>query len=402
MTEITHFSIPFDRPVTDPDDDLLDMKSYAYGLAKFILGTKPPFTIGIHGEWGTGKTTLVHFVEQFLRDESANIKFINFSAWPHTTADDLWHALILKIARSLYAINEAADTINTSSKSINDNNSMWETIASLLQRKVVFFDSSSSINRPLTGYEKVVSKLNDLPLSSISKDHDYQLRLDHEEMLMAIANVFMTALGTMSPLVGTVKQVLGFESNDFSRMFRQKKNESTIRKVESISAFQELFNEIVDDTVKGSVVCVFIDDLDRCTPNVALDVLEAIKILLHTSPCIFIVAADETLIGQGLRIRYHDVYESLESLELKQFLDKKGTEYFEKIIQMRFRIPPRSSQQAHKYVSAQYPQWVAATDLLQAAIGYNPRRLNQYSEWLRYLYHMTEVTEALSDGNTKQ
>src|SRR5215813_7471390 len=92
-----------DEALRDPTDDLLDMNHHALALANYIREQKRfPFTVGIFGEWGEGKTTLVQFLEYHLSVLSkatpdSPIKFISFSAWPYTTSEKLWRALILKI-----------------------------------------------------------------------------------------------------------------------------------------------------------------------------------------------------------------------------------------------------------------------------------------------------------------
>ena len=58
----------FDSPAIDPGTDLLGVASYAEKLADFIRTINPPFTIGIYGEWGSGKTSFVKLAESFLKD----------------------------------------------------------------------------------------------------------------------------------------------------------------------------------------------------------------------------------------------------------------------------------------------------------------------------------------------
>ena len=96
-----------DAAVVDPSGDLLGMNPHAEALSRYILKYKDklPITIGIQGEWGQGKTTLVNLLCYHLsHPEGAEkpIKFVSFSAWPYTTSEKLWRALILKIARALY------------------------------------------------------------------------------------------------------------------------------------------------------------------------------------------------------------------------------------------------------------------------------------------------------------
>src|SRR5437879_73262 len=96
-----------DEPLSDPSNDLLEMNQHAKALAGYIrqIG-KLPFTVGIFGEWGEGKTTMVRFLSHHLASNpdgtpAKPIKFVTFSAWPYTTSEKLWRALILEIAAVL-------------------------------------------------------------------------------------------------------------------------------------------------------------------------------------------------------------------------------------------------------------------------------------------------------------
>src|SRR5262249_50704756 len=141
----------------------------------------------------------------------------------------------------------------------------------------------------------------------------------------------------------------------------------------------------------GKRICVFIDDLDRCMPDAALDLLEAIKIFLDDAPCIFLVAADQDLIGQGLRLRFKSLLESDTGSEVQALFARKGQEYFEKIVQLGIRVPQPTPEQTHRFISAQFPEWLPATDIIRTAIGDNPRRLKQYCNLLRYQYLAAQV-----------
>ena len=60
-----------DEPLSEPGADLLEMNQHAKALADYIKqDRKLPFTIGIFGEWGEGKTTMVNFVKNHLAPPS--------------------------------------------------------------------------------------------------------------------------------------------------------------------------------------------------------------------------------------------------------------------------------------------------------------------------------------------
>jgi predicted KAP-like P-loop ATPase len=93
-----------DTPLAYPEDDLLGVAPSAKILADRLALVQPPFTAGVYGEWGSGKTTFVSFVAEYLKRLSgggASTLFISFSAWRYKTADEIWRALILTIARRI-------------------------------------------------------------------------------------------------------------------------------------------------------------------------------------------------------------------------------------------------------------------------------------------------------------
>ena len=68
---------------------ILDFGAYSDALVKMIKNSHPNFTIGIFGEWGTGKTTLMKLIENKLHDgynnerENSNIVTVWFDAWKY-------------------------------------------------------------------------------------------------------------------------------------------------------------------------------------------------------------------------------------------------------------------------------------------------------------------------------
>ena len=60
--------------------DGLGFQAYARVLAQAALDTSGPFTVGIFGEWGSGKTSLMRMIEKELSPQS-NVVTVWFNAW---------------------------------------------------------------------------------------------------------------------------------------------------------------------------------------------------------------------------------------------------------------------------------------------------------------------------------
>ena len=66
--------------------DGLGFSTYSEILANAALGTPGPFTVGVYGDWGTGKTSLLRMVEARL-SESENVIPVWFNAWRYEQDD---------------------------------------------------------------------------------------------------------------------------------------------------------------------------------------------------------------------------------------------------------------------------------------------------------------------------
>jgi hypothetical protein len=238
--------------------------------------------------------------------------------------------------------------------------------------------------------------LNDGLRRSISRRADKQLEVNQQAAFRAILNTALSAIGSVSPLLAGLRGFLGLNQDiKLSEIVQEQKNEEAQEDLDSIQKLKDALTRLFEVQAKDKLVFVLVDDLDRCLPDVALDLLEAIKIFFEDVECIFLVAADKNLIGQGLRLRYKDLFDQGDPQKTEELLTRKGDEYFEKIVQFGVRVPPRTPKQVHKFISAQYPKWMPATDIITSAVGNNPRRLKQYCNLLSFTY---EASHRSGDG----
>jgi len=411
-------SILSDSPKSEPREDLIGIAEYAEGLANLIRSEREPskpFSIGIYGEWGSGKTTFVRFVKNYLEtppdtttsqtaENSATFQFVEFSAWPHRTADELWRALILKIARAIYEPKK--DAGKTAQEADPTKVSKPPTILGRIGE--LFLPESDHGPQVVSKYLDLVARLDETAYGTISKDSQQGARLNQDETTMAIVEAALTGLGALSPLIAWFRSIGGTGLIDQAAQLRREKNKAVRKRIESVREFKEVLKDLFDSPDRKGPLCVFVDDLDRCMPDVALDLLEAIKIILEDIQCVFLLAADEQLISQGLRLRYRDATKDRESLvgvdsegkpslrhrsgalrsespsQDVDYYDRKGREYFEKIIQLRVPIPSLSPEQARRYIVTQFPDWAPAIDILELTVDDNPRRIKQHYNWLSY------------------
>lgn len=91
----------------------LNFDKYGDAITKFICDAKPPqLTIGIFGQYGTGKSTLLTTIQNSLltpRNQEDDIPtvVVNFQAWRHDNEDDLIIPFLLSVREHLK--NECVD-----------------------------------------------------------------------------------------------------------------------------------------------------------------------------------------------------------------------------------------------------------------------------------------------------
>lgn len=75
-------------PLTDIDQDKLNFKELSIEIADFInaFPSDIPFSISLNGSWGSGKSTMLNFIEKSL---SEKCRVIRFNPWLITNKEDL-------------------------------------------------------------------------------------------------------------------------------------------------------------------------------------------------------------------------------------------------------------------------------------------------------------------------
>jgi hypothetical protein len=100
-----------DRPVQALADESLGLKSYAIALAEFIRHCETPVTIGIQGDWGIGKTSLLNMVSELLAEKQGGCSWptLYINTWQYAQLQQ-HHELPLVILQAIVKAIEARFT----------------------------------------------------------------------------------------------------------------------------------------------------------------------------------------------------------------------------------------------------------------------------------------------------
>lgn len=143
-----------------------------------------------------------------------------------------------------------------------------------------------------------------------------------------------------------------------------------------ISRFEYDFRDAVEEFVEpGGRLVVFVDDLDRCTPDAAVTVLESLKLFLGQSQCVFILALDVDVLAAVATNKFGQALQGAPEEAIS------GMAYLEKIVQLPFFLPAVSFPVLRSAL-AQYVGELgdneAFWDLIQLGLGSNPRRVKRF------------------------
>ena len=140
----------------------------------------------------------------------------------------------------------------------------------------------------------------------------------------------------------------------------------------SLEQFQQNFAAAGQDPAAHATartprrLVVFVDDLDRCLPEKAIQVLEALKLFLDVEGCIFVLALDDEAIESAVRRRYQG--------------EVKAREYLEKIIQLPFILPPIEAEPMRELRRSRWRRPCptrAAPRSLPSGLTPNPRQVKR-------------------------
>ena len=280
---------------SEADIDFLNFNYLAEQVVEISKDEKlSPATIGVYGDWGSGKSTLMKMVKKSL-DADKNTLTVEFNGWLFEGYEDAKTALCGTILDEM----RTHETLFAKGK---------EKIKALLKKvdggKLLSKGVKYGLDFLLTGGIGTVTEL------------------------------------TLTGIISAVKQKAGDVSEDeIKKVIDAFKKEETKRT--EIKNFRKTFKEVFEDC-KGERLVVFIDELDRCTPDTVLDIFEAIRLFLYVPGTTFIIGADERLVSYAVKTKYKDI--PGHDIDISK-------EYLEKLVQYPVKIPQLNEQEVKQYIT---------------------------------------------------
>ena len=177
------------------------------------------------------------------------------------------------------------------------------------------------------------------------------------------------------------------ELNDFEGLVAK-------QSIDSAGNANELKKEIAN-VIKAKLdsgvdrIVVFIDDLDRIKPAIAVEILETIKLFVDWPGCVFVLALDYGVVSRGLKDKF-----GIGEADL-------GRSFFDKIIQLPFTVPV-ARYTVDKYIDALFRDMALPmgkgdgelfAELVRASVSVNPRGIKRVFNSLQLLISMADARQ---------
>lgn len=268
-------------PIEDEKYDFLGRKELAGRIYTRLSDRDCPQAIGIYGGWGTGKTSLLKLIDQKnkIAIHSGNgINIETIDAWSYELVGSLFEPIIVALKDMAAKEVLSSDATKTYLKRM---------------KKFILLGASDIVLRKLG------------------------LSLEDAKKLIADAN----------DASGTARSYLDWENV-----------------VDDAKSTHAAFENLVQVSLKGlekegkyrsDRIVFFIDNLDRCAPETAIQLLESIRNFLTVPGCIWVLAVDADVIASYVSKKYEDTgvdgYSYLDKIVPEQYhlslsptLDREG------------------------------------------------------------------------------
>ena len=390
------------------------------------------WVVGVFGEWGSGKSTLLqeianHFPNTPLTKPAPKAVVtlrVEFNAWRYEREEHLLVPLLRTIERTLDEYADAIDALP---------------VVEPAAPEPVAPGTEPVLNIPGVSHADAADALAKTiaarPEKKRERRHELARWIGNKAKLAGLCAIAMTKAVKFKaevPFVGgfelapaegakAVRDVLSD-----ARVPSAADARDTEPALDAQSFYYNLFTHLRQLTTPSEhrLNLVFlIDDLDRCLPEKAVEMLESIKLFLDVRGCVFVLAVDDEVVERGIAHRYRDyldvtdraaesIAHSLHPEHYRAYLGRyatsrqapiTGSEYLEKIIHLAVRLPRFSRKQATDLLRQLAPDLFMTSspapgepasgwmlDLFLDAVPPVPRKLIRAADLLLFVRQLAE------------
>lgn len=365
IVDIDKLFKPNSESIQNPNketEDLLNASIYSNALKKAI--EKAPadngtFIIGLFGEWGIGKSTIIKNVQADLEKQNKqNYKFIVYDAWKFVK-DSFRRAFLLHLVDSL---------------ELNKQQYIGK----------FYTNKSEDIEIKLTFNKRKFWIFTVLPWCIYS-------------LIVISLLLYCGALNwEQKAAIAIIGAFISFVIKSYAKLFDELKINKQTPYLFSEEQFADCFSGILKQTLKQpnfitrlcnlgkgtplfDKLIIVIDNIDRCSPDTTYELLSTIKtFLINHDNLILIIPVDEVALCEHLQAKFGGD-------------PNRAKEFLRKIFNLEIRIKPLENVELYDFANKTNQDYNLgfspdAIDIISKEYASNPRRIIQFfnnakAEW---------------------
>lgn len=327
-------------------DDLVGFRVHADLVREVVTDARLlPVTIGIFGDWGSGKTSIMQMLKRALDPETqpdttlqenyGNIAVLYINGWLFEGYDDAKSALLTSILAQLAEHKKFGPKVRAGAaallKRVN-----WMRVAKLGFTEVALPAVAAYVTGGISAVPSLMSTVTGW-LPAPKKQGDDARKSDDAET--------------------------GNKDDQLEKLIKGAPDTGPT----DIRSFREDFGKMLKASTITSLV-VLIDDLDRCSPERIIENLEAIKLFLNVEGTAFVIGADPRIVRHAIAVRYKDAVEAA-GVDGREESERLISDYLEKLIQVPYHLPRLSPAEIETYIALLFCQRDLSEDQFQQCVS---------------------------------
>ncbi len=300
-----------------------------------------PFTVALLGEWGFGKTSVMHQIKgQLIPKEGLLLKIKNmllkrkapfkcawFNAWEYEQCDDIRSGLAQEVVKGL-------------TKTMKGPRRWW------LIWRFAWKENRTSLVKVLFLLIIAIIGVSATKWTSLVKSNIYVQGLMGTT---AVGAIFLFIHFMYKHLKLIVEHPLLMELTTYLKLPRYDQH------LGLIPVMKQQIGNLLDlqlGNKENQKLVIFVDDLDRCGPKGIMETLEAVKLVMNMEGVIVVIALDHRIALRAIAAHYAEHYEKLDKIFFQdRQLHRIARDYLGKLIQLPIRLSHPSEDHLHKFVS---------------------------------------------------
>ena len=318
-------------------DDGLGFGATAEQLARVALQAQPPFTVALTGKWGAGKTSVLRQAFATLGGEpiAQALPFgepLSDRAFDQDVGE-MWQKLS-------YFGTKSGDKSGLSEEQLE--------LGNLAERCLCVWYSPwqhQQADNPLLPLLLEIKK----QYNTLAKAKKITADISKGSGRIGITLLEKVIDASLSIAAKNQIKIASGTSAEIAKAWQG--NESELEQISDGQRFHLIFEEAIETLLRSrkgrfkfndaARLIIFIDDLDRCEESVIVQLLESIKLYLHSQRCVFILGIDPDAVLGALKRHW------------KERSEQSNAEYLEKLVQAQLEVPQPAIQLIRNLIETQ-------------------------------------------------